>query len=59
MILQALTAYYEALAKKDGIASPGWGAVQVAFALELDGEGRLTRAIPLSSPTADGKKLKP
>ncbi|HPS76416.1 MAG TPA: type I-C CRISPR-associated protein Cas8c/Csd1 [Oscillospiraceae bacterium] len=59
MILQALTAYYEALAKKDGIARPGWGAAQVAFALELDGEGRLTRVIPLSSPTADGKKLKP
>lgn len=32
MILQALTAYYEAMLKKDIVAPPGWdGAFKVSF----------------------------
>lgn len=59
MILQSLTEYYEALAKKGKIARPGWGKVKVSFALILDGDGKLTRILPLSTPTPDGKKSLP
>lgn len=59
MILQALADYYEELAKRDKVARPGWGNVKVSFALELDGNGTLTRILPLSSPSPDGKKSVP
>lgn len=59
MILQSLTAYYEALVKKNGVARPGWGKTKISYALELDENGGLIRAVPLSTPSADGKKLLP
>ena len=59
MILQSLVDYYEALAAHGKIARPGWGKTKVAFALELDENGALTRVVPLASPSADGKKLIP
>lgn len=59
MILQALTAYYEALVKKNGVARPGWGKAKISYALELDESGTPVRVIPLSTPSADGKKPLP
>lgn len=59
MILQALTDYYKELAKKGKIARPGWGKVKVSFALILDEDGKLTRILPLSTTTPDGKKSMP
>jgi len=59
MILQSLADYYEALAARGEIARPGWGKAKIAFALELDKSGKLTRVVPLSSPSPDGKKLIP
>lgn len=59
MILQSLADYYEALAARGEIARPGWGKAKIAFALELDKSGKLTRVVPLSSPAPDGKKLIP
>ncbi|MGI5979373.1 MAG: type I-C CRISPR-associated protein Cas8c/Csd1 [Oscillospiraceae bacterium] len=59
MILQALVDYYEVLAARGEIARPGWGKTKVAFALELDENGALTRVVPLSSPSPDGKKSVP
>lgn len=59
MILQALVDYYKELAERGQIARPGWGDVKVSFALELDANGGLTHVIPLSSPSADGKKMVP
>ena len=47
MILNALVDYYEALAARGAIARPGWGKTKISFALELDGDGKLLRALPL------------
>ena len=41
MILQALTQYYEALAKRGEIAAPGWAKAKISYALCLDGQGGL------------------
>jgi len=59
MILQSLVDYYEALAAHGGIARPGWGKTKIAFALELDENGALTRVLPLATQSADGKKSVP
>jgi len=59
MILQSLVDYYEALAALGKIARPGWGKTKVAFALELDENGALTRVWPLSTQSQDGKKSIP
>jgi len=59
MILNALVDYYEALAARGAIARPGWGKTKISFALELDGDGKLLRALPLSSQPEDGKKPVP
>lgn len=59
MILQSLVDYYEALAARGEIARPGWGKTKVAFALELDENGALTRVVPLATQSADGKKSVP
>ena len=47
MILQSLVQYYETLEQKGKISSPGWCTAKVSFALELSGEGKLKRVIPL------------
>lgn len=41
MILQALTACYEALAKKDKVPLDGWMKIRVSYALELGDDGEL------------------
>ena len=56
MILQSLTAYYEALERKGEITRPGWCNAKVSFALELSMEGQLKRVIPLKNEVERGKK---
>ena len=53
MILQALTAYYEDLARSGKIARQGWGKSRISYALELGEGGEVRRVIPLE--TADEK----
>ncbi|MDD3244177.1 MAG: type I-C CRISPR-associated protein Cas8c/Csd1 [Eubacteriales bacterium] len=59
MILQALTDYYEALARRGEIAPEGWAFPKVSFALELAQDGRLLRVVPLASIPEGGKKPVP
>ena len=57
MILQALTAYYEAMLKKDIVAPPGWdGAFKVSFWLELNDSGELIDVIDQRHDEPRGKK---
>ncbi len=57
MILQALTAYYEALLQKGAIAAPGWdGAFKVSFWLEVSGTGELIDVIDRRQSVQSGKK---
>lgn len=56
MILQALVAYYEALAARGEISRPGWSSVKVSYALEIDENGRLIDVLPTKVQTADGKR---
>lgn len=56
MILQSLAAYYETLLK-DGKAAPqGWCQAKVAFALNLDVDGKLKGIFSLKSEEERGKK---
>ena len=57
MILQSLVQYYETLEQKGKISSPGWCTAKVSFALELSGEGKLKRVIPLKVEKERGKKM--
>ncbi|MEG1549743.1 MAG: type I-C CRISPR-associated protein Cas8c/Csd1 [Ruthenibacterium sp.] len=59
MILQALVAYYEMLAKKGEISRSGWGPVKVSCALEIDANGQLLQAFSLKDASRDGKKMVP
>lgn len=57
MILQALTAYYEELASKGKLPSPGWDpAFKVSFALEVGDDGALLDVVDLRKPAPTGKK---
>ena len=57
MILQALTAYYEALLQKGAIAAPGWdGAFKVSFWLEVNDSGELIDVIDCRRSVQRGKK---
>lgn len=57
MILQALTAYYEAMLKKGIVAPPGWdGAFKVSFWLELNDNGELIDVIDQRHDEQRGKK---
>lgn len=57
MILQALTAYYEAMLKKGIAAPPGWdGAFKVSFWLELNDSGELIDVIDQRHDEQRGKK---
>ena len=57
MILQALTAYYEALLQKGAIAAPGWdGAFKVSFWLEVSDTGELIDVIDCRQSVQNGKK---
>ena len=57
MILQALVAYYEALAEKGKISRPGWSRTRVQYALELDESGKLLSLLPLESMNEKGKPI--
>lgn len=56
MILQALVRHYEDLKDLGKIAPPGWNQVKVSYALELDSEGRLLRAVSVQDEVPNGKK---
>ena len=55
MILQALTAYYEDLARSGKIARQGWGKSRISYALELGEGGEVCRVIPLETADEKGK----
>ena len=59
MILQALCAYYDALAARGEISPPGWCEARVSFALDLDENGSLRGVIPLKTVPPGGKKEVP
>lgn len=56
MILQSLTEYYEALARRGELARPGWGSAKISFALELSPNGELLSVLPLFVTVQDKKK---
>ena len=56
MILQALNQYYDRLVQEGELEKPGWQAVKVSYALEIDDDGRLVRVLPLLSEETRGKK---
>ena len=57
MILQALTAYYEAMLKKGIVAPPGWDKTfKVSFWLELNDSGELIDVIDQRHDEQRGKK---
>ena len=57
MILQALTAYYEELASKGKLPSPGWdSSIKISFALEVGDDGSLLDVVDLREPASTGKK---
>ena len=57
MILQALTEYYEAMAKKGEIPKLGWCKAKVSFALNISKDGELINIIPLKNFRQKGKKM--
>lgn len=56
MILQALVRHYEDLSARGEIAPPGWGTVNVSYALELNEAGDLVRAVCVKTEQPSGKK---
>lgn len=56
MILQALVRHYEDLIGLNMIAPPGWDQVKVSYALELDEQGQLLRAVSIQENVVKGKK---
>jgi len=57
MILQALTAYYEALRARGEIGEIGWAETRVQYALELDAAGQLLRSSALGVCGRKGKAI--
>lgn len=57
MILQALTAYYEALLRQGKLSAPGWDdAFKVSFMLEVGDDGSLLDVIDCRETVQQGKK---
>lgn len=56
MILQALSALYDALAAKGTLEQPGWSPVKVSWGLEIDRDGTLKYLLPLQVEVERGKK---
>ena len=56
MILQALVRHYEDLNRKEKAAPPGWNPVKVSYALDLDEQGQLLRAVSIQENVLKGKK---
>lgn len=59
MILQALCAYYDALASRGEITPLGWSEAKVSYALDIDENGALHGVIPLKRIPSGGKKEVP
>lgn len=59
MILQALTRYYEDLAKQGKIARPGWSKTKISYALCINERGDLEQVIPLLEQKEGVKKPQP
>lgn len=59
MILQALTRYYDILAKDpdSDIAPPGYNSVGVSFALNISAQGKLLDVFPLFQPVQVGNRM--
>ena len=56
MILQALVRHYEDLTAQNLIAPPGWNQVKASYALELNEQGALLRAMSIQENVLKGKK---
>ncbi|MGI6069021.1 MAG: type I-C CRISPR-associated protein Cas8c/Csd1 [Blautia sp.] len=56
MILQALTRYYEILAKEEKVTEQGWCMGKVSYALDIDRSGQLQGVISLKKEVERGKK---
>ena len=56
MILQALVRHYEDLNRKEKAAPPGWNPVKVSYALDLDEQGQLLRAVSIQENVLKGRK---
>lgn len=57
MILQALTAYYEALVQQGKLSAPGWDdAFKVSFWLEVGDDGQLLAVIDCRESVVQKKK---
>ena len=56
MILQALTAYYEALRERGEVEVPGWSQAKVSFALYIREDGSLERVVSLQTEQQRGSK---
>ncbi len=59
MILQALTRYYEELARQGKIARPGWSKTKIQYALCISENGELEQVVPTLKPVEEGKKPQP
>ncbi len=59
MILQSLAKYYDILAQDEqsGIPRPGYGMVNVSYALVLSKNGELINVLPLKNKNAKGKEI--
>lgn len=56
MILQALTAYYEALREQGEVEVPGWSPAKVSYALYIREDGTLERVVSLQTEQQRGNK---
>lgn len=58
MILQSLVSLYDKLAEKGKLDRPGWQEAKVTYALQLNEDGGIRRAVSLMVPSIVGKKEK-
>ena len=56
MILQALTEYYENLAKQGKVSRKGWCRAKVSWAINLSKDGEIIGILPLKQEEERGKK---
>ena len=56
MILQALTEYYESLAREGKVSREGWCQAKVSYAVNLSKEGKILGIISLKQEEERGKK---
>ena len=56
MILQALTRYYEVLAREEKVSRKGWCTAKVSYAINLSKEGKIKNIFCLKKEESRGKK---